>query len=144
MVCITALLSRINVSATGIIRCPARVILCHNNIPYMRKFSPGEHFCQFRQCMPLAKVFSANFLHSENFDTFVHAHTYAHSNSQAPPTTSWKVTRAIGKIKFGEIFVPVYSMSLWQKFSQWKFYHSRLKFLSYMVHHHFYLEHSPI
>ena len=31
--------------------------------------------------------------------------------SLTPPTTSWKVSRTAGKIKFGEIFVPVWSMS---------------------------------
>ena len=54
----------------------------------MRKFSPGENFHQFRQCMLLAKMI---FLHSENFDTFAHACAYAHSNSRTPPTTIWKV-----------------------------------------------------
>ena len=31
-------------------------------VPYTWKFSPGENFCQFHQCMPLAK-----FLRSENW-----------------------------------------------------------------------------
>ena len=68
-------------------------------IPYMRKFSPGENFCQFCQCMLLAKIFPWIFLHSENFDTFASVHAYAHSNSWALPTTSWKVTRTIDEIK---------------------------------------------
>ena len=146
------------------------------NVPYMQKFLPGE---SFGQCMPLAKNFFREFLHSENFDTlaqlWVHTHTvvsrarahsrinahvpnfkgsllqlpykhmefisrvsahagqncelclsahgrlpgtlrYMHSNSQTPLTTSWKVTRVIGEIKFGEIFVPIHSMNLWRKF----------------------------
>ena len=53
------------------------------------------------------------FLYSENFDTLnfacviVSARAYAHtSNSRAPPTTSWKVTRAIDKVKIWRNFCP--------------------------------------
>ena len=34
-------------------------IICTDLVPYMLKF-PGENFRQFRQCMLLAKIFSAN------------------------------------------------------------------------------------
>ena len=60
-------------------------------IPYVRKFLPevspispmhdaiGENF--FRECFCTVK-----------FLTHLYTHTYAHSNSQVPPTTFWKVT----------------------------------------------------
>ena len=82
----------------------------------MWKFSPRENFHQFANACRWQNFFREFFLHSENFDTFTHAYIYVHSNLRAPPTTSWKVTRVIGEIKFGEIFVPIYSMSLWRKF----------------------------
>ena len=58
-------------------------------LPYTRKFLSGENFANF-----------TNVCHWQNFCTVKilthsHAHTYAHSSSQAPPTTSWKVTRTI-------------------------------------------------
>ena len=37
-------------------------------------------------------------------------------HSRAPPTTSWWATRAVGEIKFGEIFVPIQSMSIERNF----------------------------
>ena len=75
---------------------------------YMQKFSPGENFCQFHQCLSLAKFFSAKFLLSEN-----------HPLLPAEGADCWR-------IKFGEIFVPIQSMSLWRNFSP-------AKFLSYTV-----------
>ena len=81
---------------------------------------PERIFANFANACRWRKFFPQIFLHSENFDSEFRAHAYmciAHTkNSQAPPTTSWKVIRAIGGNKFGEIFVPIQSMSLWQKF----------------------------
>ena len=69
------------------------------------------------------KNFQRIFLHSENFDTFMYLwvdmhnnNICVHSNSRALTTTSWKVTCTIDRIKIGEIFVPIQSMNLWQKF----------------------------
>ena len=56
-------------------------------------------------------LFCEIFYTVKNFDTFMHSCTYAHSDSRASPTTSWKVTRAIG-----EFFVPIHSKSLWRNF----------------------------
>ena len=36
-------------------------------LPYTQKFSPGENFRQFRQCLSLTNFFSTKFLFSENF-----------------------------------------------------------------------------
>ena len=47
-------------------------------------------------------------------------------HSRAPPTTSWWATRAVGEIKFGEIFVPIQSLSIEQNFYP-------AKILCYMV-----------
>ena len=33
-----------------------------------------------------------------------------------PPTTSWRVARVLGEIKFGEIFVIIQCMSHWRNF----------------------------
>ena len=60
---------------------------------------------KFSQMHAVGEIFPRTSLNSENFDTF--------ARFRAPPTTSWKVTHAIGEIKFGEIFVSIHSMSLW-------------------------------
>ena len=63
------------------------------NVPYMQKFSPGENFCQFHQCLSLAKFFFPR-------------------NFCSVKTTHYFLPRAQagGKIKFGEIFVPIQSI----------------------------------
>ena len=52
-------------------------------------------------------------------------------HSRAPPTTSWWATRAVGEIKFGEIFVPIQSMSIERNFYP-------AKILCYTVYHNSY------
>ena len=49
-----------------------------SDIPYSRKFSPGENFRLFRPGASWAKIFSANYLPSENFVTlkFLHAQVF--------------------------------------------------------------------
>ena len=78
---------------------------------YTRKFSPGENL----PILPMHAI-GKFFFCTVKISTHLRVHTYVHSNSRAPPTTSWKVTRAIYGIQFDEIFVPIHSMSLWQKF----------------------------
>ena len=75
------------------------------DILYMWKFSPGENFanaCCWR------KIFLRIFC-TVKILTHSCVHTYAHSNSQSPPTSCCKVTHMIGEIKFGEIFVSMHS-----------------------------------
>ena len=47
---------------------------------------------------------------------------------RAQPTTSWWATRAVGEVKFGEIFVPIQSMSIERNFYP-------VKILCYMVYY---------
>ncbi len=70
---------------------PWFVTPARNDIPYTRKFSPGENFRQFRQCMSLAKFFSANFSarwkfwHIEIFPHVEILHAFSLSQSAVVP-----------------------------------------------------------
>ena len=58
------------------------------------------HMCKYSYC-------------TSTFDIWARAWCV---HSRAPPTTSWWSTRAVGEIKFGEIFVPIQSLSIERNF----------------------------
>ena len=81
-----------------------------------------------RKFLPISpmRAIGENFFHdffgTVKFLTHSRAHTYAHSNLRAPPTTSWKVTRVIGEIKFGKILSQYKVWAFGENFSRRKFY----------------------
>ena len=90
-------------------------------LPYTRKFSLGENFRQFCLQALLAKKFFREYFHTVKFLMNVGinhacmdiARTCASAAHCASPTTSWRVARLFGEIKFGKIFVTTQSMSHW-------------------------------